>query len=189
MEFKKVYLTTPLKDSDIESLKIGDRVFISGVIYAARDAAHARFKKAILANEPLPFNPNGQVIYYVGPTPAKAGHPIGSAGPTTASRMDPYAPMLMELGLKGMIGKGKRSESVLSAMKKYHCVYFGAVEGTAAIISRTIKSAKIIAYEDLGAEAVYEFVVEDFPTVVVNDIDGGDLYIAGKEKFSTRIMP
>jgi fumarate hydratase subunit beta len=185
MEFKKFNLKTPLHDSDIEHLKSGDMVYLSGIIYAARDAAHARFKDAIDSNSNLPFDPRGQIIYYVGPTPSKPGHPIGSAGPTTASRMDPYAPLLIERGLKGMIGKGKRGDNVLSAMKTHKCVYFGAVEGAAAIISRTIKSAKIIAYEDLGAEAVYEFLVEDFPIVVVNDIYGGDLYKSGKEKFST----
>lgn len=187
MELKKYYLTTPLNDHTIEKLKSGDLVHLSGVIYTARDAAHARFKQAIKSDQPLPFDPLGQVIYYVGPTPAKPGHPIGSAGPTTASRMDPYTPMLIERGLKGMIGKGKRDATVQAALQKYKCVYFGAVEGTAALISRTIKSAKIIAYPDLGAEAVYKFEVEDFPMVVVNDIYGGDLYKDGRAKFSKKI--
>ncbi|KTD19351.1 Fumarate hydratase class I, anaerobic [Legionella lansingensis] len=185
MKLKKIKLKTPLDDADIEALKSGDLVSLSGVIYAARDAAHARFKEAIEANKPLPFDPHGQIVYYVGPTPPKPGHPIGSAGPTTASRMDPYAPLLIERGLKGMIGKGRRNNNVLSSMRTHKCVYFGAIEGTAVLISRAIKSAKIIAYEDLGAEAVYEFVVEDFSVVVVNDIYGGDLYQSGKEKFAT----
>lgn len=160
---------------------------LSGVIYGARDAAHVRLAETIKANKKIPFNLKRQIIYYVGPTPAKPGHPIGSAGPTTASRMDLYTPLLIERGLKGMIGKGRRSEDVLSAMKKYKCVYFGAVEGTAAIISRTIKSAEIIAYEDLGPEAIYRFVVKDFPVVVINDIYGGDLYQEGKEKYAVAI--
>jgi fumarate hydratase subunit beta len=186
MEFKKYDLTTPLNDSQIEKLRSGDRVCLSGIIYTGRDAAHARFKKVLESNEELPFNPQGQIIYYVGPTPAKPGHPIGSAGPTTASRMDPYAHLLIERGLKGMIGKGKRNATVLAAMQKYKCVYFGAIEGTAAIISRSIKSAKIIAYEDLGAEAVYKLEVKNFVVVVINDIYGGDLYQEGRAKFSNK---
>lgn len=176
-------LTTPLTDRTLEQLHSGDSVYLSGVIYTARDAAHQRFAKAIAENKPLPFDPSGQVLFYVGPTPAKPGYPIGSAGPTTATRMDPYALLLIERGLKGMIGKGRRAQAVKAAIVHYKCVYFGGIEGTAALLSQTIKTAEIIAFEDLGAEAVYRLTVKDFPVFVVNDIYGNDLYESGRKRF------
>lgn len=178
-----VRLQTPLSAEDIERLRTGDVVLISGVIFTARDAAHARFKEAIEAGEPLPFDPEGQVVYFTGPAPARPGYPIGPAGPTTASRMDPYSPLLIERGLKGMIGKGVRSEAVRESMREHGCVYFGAVEGTAALLADRVKEAEIVAYEDLDSEAVRRLVVEDFPVVVVNDLYGGDLYREGRERW------
>jgi len=169
-------LTTPLTDEVIEQLRAGDKVTISGTIYVARDAAHKRLVAALDAGEPLPFDPQGQIIYYMGPAPAKPGQPIGSAGPTTSYRMDPYAPRLMEVGLKGMIGKGNRSPAVREAIQKYKAVYLGAIGGAGALIARRIKSAEVIAYEDLGAEALRRLEVEDFAVIVVNDIYGGDAY-------------
>ena len=178
-----IRLHAPLSLEDIEPLRTGDVVRLSGVVYTARDAAHARKAEAIQRNEPLPFDPEGQVVYFTGPAPAKPGHVIGPAGPTTASRMDSYSPLLIERGLRGMIGKGLRSEAVKEAMREHGCVYFGAVEGTAALLARCVKEAEVIAYEDLGAEAVRRLVVEDFPVVVVNDLYGGDLYVEGRERW------
>jgi fumarate hydratase subunit beta len=183
MARQPLYLTTPLSDSDVSKLGVGDLVYLSGVLYTARDAAHERFAETMAQGGSLPFDPSGQVIYYVGPTPAKPGHPIGSAGPTTASRMDPYAPLLIQSGLKAMIGKGRRNEAVVAALKKYQCVYFGAVEGTAALIARTVQSCQVIAYEDLGTEAVHRLVVKDFPVVVINDTKGRDLYQEGRNQY------
>ena len=177
---KKKFLTTPLNDSDLDSLKSGDVVYLSGIIYTARDAAHERFADEIEKGNSLPFDPKNQVLYYVGPTPAKPGAVIGSAGPTTASRCDPYTPLLIERGLKGMIGKGRRSDAVKKAIKNYKCVYFGAIEGTAALIGHLIQSAEVIAYEDLGAEAVRRLQVKDFPLIVINDIYGNDIYQDGR---------
>lgn len=184
MAIKKI--TTPITDDVILSLKTGDEVLISGVIYTARDQAHFRLVKLIEENKPLPFDIKGQVIYYVGPTPEKPGEVIGSAGPTTSYRMDKYAPTLIRLGLKGMIGKGKRSDEVKESIQKYKAVYFGAIGGAGALISKTIKSSKIIAYEDLLSEAVRELTVEDFPTIVVNDVYGGDLYEEGRRKYANK---
>lgn len=178
-----IYLQAPLSFEDIEPLRTGDVVRLSGVVYTARDAAHARKAEAIEKDEPLPFDPEGQVIYFTGPAPARPGHVIGPAGPTTASRMDSYSPLLIERGLRGMIGKGLRSEEVRRSMREHGCVYFGAVEGTAALLARCVKEAELIAYEDLGTEAVRRLVVEDFPVVVVNDLYGGDLYVEGREKW------
>lgn len=178
-----IHLTTPLDRGDIERLKTGDVVRLHGVLYAARDAAHARMKEVIEKDEPLPFDPEGQVIYFTGPAPARPGNAIGPAGPTTASRMDPYSPLLVERGLKGMVGKGARSEEVRESMRKHGCVYFGAVEGTAALLADRVKEAQVIAYEDLGTEAIRRLVVEDFPVVVVNDLHGGDLYREGRERW------
>jgi fumarate hydratase subunit beta len=178
-----ITIKTPLDDATVDRLRSGDLVSISGVIYTARDAAHERMAAAIAEGRDLPFDPTGQMIYYVGPTPAKPGMVIGSAGPTTASRMDPYTPALIERGLKGMIGKGRRSPAVLAAMKQHRCVYFGAVEGTAALLADCIKSAEVIAYPDLDSEAVRRLEVEDFPAVVVNDIYGGDLYEEGRSRY------
>ena len=176
-------LHTPLTREGNESLKTGDVVLLSGVLFAARDAAHARIKDAIENDAPLPFDPEGQVVYFTGPAPARPGHALGPAGPTTASRMDPYSPLLIERGLKGMIGKGLRSEGVVSSMREHGCVYFGAVEGTAALLADRVVEAEVVAYEDLGAEAIRRLVVEDFPVVVVNDLYGGDLYREGRERW------
>lgn len=170
------HLKTPLNGKDIANLKTGEQVSLSGVIYTARDAAHKRMVEALEKGEPLPIDIMGQVIYYVGPTPAKPGQVIGSAGPTTSSRMDAYTPRLLEAGLKGMIGKGKRSPEVKEAIKKHKAVYFAAAGGAGALLSKRIKKAEIVAYEDLGPEAIYRLEVEDFPVIVVNDIFGNDLY-------------
>ena len=170
-------------DSVIESLKAGDLVLISGVIYTARDAAHKRIVEALDRGEKPPIELQGQIIYYAGPAPAKPGRPIGSVGPTTSYRMDPYAPRLLAEGLKGMIGKGSRSKEVIEAIKKYKGVYFGAVGGAAAYLARCVKEAQVVAYEDLGPEAIRRLVVEDFPAFVVNDIYGNDLYQMGRCEF------
>jgi len=174
-------LKTPLSDADVEQLKAGDIVYLTGTIYTARDAAHKRLVDLIQKGEPLPFELRGAVIYYVGPTPPKPGEVIGSAGPTTSYRMDSYAPTLIEHGLKGMIGKGKRNEAVKEACKKYKAVYFGAVGGAGALLAKRIKEAEVIAYPELGPEAVRRIVVEDFPVVVVNDTYGNDLYEEGRK--------
>ncbi|PLX42618.1 MAG: fumarate hydratase [Deltaproteobacteria bacterium] len=179
-----IRLTTPLTDADVEKLKIGDRVILSGVLYTARDAAHARLVDLIEKGEELPFDPQGQVIYFVGPTPPPPGRVIGSAGPTTSYRMDSYSPILISKGLKGMIGKGKRSKEVVESMKEHKAVYFGATGGTGALISGCIKEAEVIAYEDLGPEAIRKLVVEDFPLIVVNDAHGGDLYEKGRALYA-----
>lgn len=176
-------LQTPLKNEDLEKLHIGDTIYLNGIIYTARDAAHKRLVDLIKEGKELPFNIEGSVIYYVGPAPAKPGKPIGSAGPTTSYRMDPYAPILMDKGLKGMIGKGPRSKEVIDSMVKNKGVYFAAVGGAAALIAKSIMSAKIIAYEDLGAEAIRELEVKNFPCIVANDIYGNDLYTKGVENF------
>ncbi|MBE9503112.1 MAG: Fe-S-containing hydro-lyase [Proteobacteria bacterium] len=176
-------LTTPLKDSDLDNLKVGEKVFLSGIIYTGRDAAHKRLVELLDAGKELPFNVEGQVIYYVGPAPAKPGKPIGSAGPTTSYRMDAYAPRLIEVGLKGMIGKGSRSQEVVESMKKHKAVYFAAVGGAAALIAKSIKSKELVAYEDLGPEAIFKLEVEDFPVIVANDIKGDDLYKQGMEAY------
>ena len=160
---------------------------MNGVIYAARDAAHKRIVEALENGKPLPFELKGQTIYYMGPTPARPGQVIGSAGPTSSYRMDIYAPRLMEEGLKGMIGKGQRTQAVLDAMKKYKAVYFAAIGGTGALIAKSIKKADIIAYPELGAEAVLKLEVENFPVTVINDIYGGDLYRQGKAKYRLSI--
>lgn len=181
MEVKRI--KPPLTDEVIESLKVGDQVLISGIIYSARDLAHKRLVEAIEKGEKLPFELKGAIIYYVGPAPAKPGYPIGPAGPTTSGRMDPYTPILLANGLKGMIGKGNRSEEVKKAMMKYKGVYFGAIGGVAALTMKKIKQAKVIAYEDLGPEAISELVVEDFRVIVVNDVYGNDLYELGVKKY------
>ena len=176
-------ITTPLTDDVIAGLHAGDKVQISGVIYVGRDAAHKRLVAALEKGEPLPFDPHGQIIYYMGPSPTPPGHAIGSAGPTTAGRMDVYTPRMLAAGLKGMIGKGNRSKDVRTAIMQYKAVYFAATGGVAALISQTIKKADLIAYPDLGAEAVLRLEVEDFPAIVVNDIYGGDAYEDGKAKY------
>ena len=178
-----IKIKTPLSDEDVQNLKIGDSVLITGKIYTARDAAHKRLIDLIQKGESLPFDIKGQIIYYVGPAPAKPGYVIGPAGPTTSGRCDPYTPALLSLGLKGMIGKGTRSKEVREAMEKHKAVYFAATGGAAALISKNIKAIKIIAYEDLGPEAIRELEVEDFPVIVANDAHGGDLYEEGTKKY------
>ena len=178
-----VRITAPLKDADTERLKAGDRVLISGVLYTARDAAHKRFMELLDRGEKLPFDVKGQIIYYVGPTPAKPGQVIGSAGPTTSGRMDAYTPRLLELGLKATIGKGARSSEVIEAMKAKKAVYLAAVGGAAALISKCIVKSEVVAYEDLGPEAVRRLTVEDFPAIVVNDTRGGDLFAEGVKEY------
>ncbi len=176
-------LTPPLTDADVEGLRAGDKVLITGVLYTARDAAHKRLVALLDEGKELPFEVKGQIIYYVGPTPPKPGAVIGSAGPTTSGRMDAFAPRLIELGLKGSIGKGGRGPEVIEAMKKHKAVYMAAVGGAAALIARSIKKAEIIAYEDLGPEAIRRVEVEDFPAIVVNDAFGGDLFAEGVAKY------
>jgi len=180
----EIKLLTPLSSKDIEKLKAGDKVSLSGIIYTARDVAHKRLVETLKRGEKLPFNPEGQVIYYVGPAPARPGKVIGPAGPTTSSRMDPYAIYLMEAGVKGMIGKGSRGQKVKEAIKKYKVVYFAAIGGAAALLSQSIKKAEVIAYEDLGTEAIRRLEVEDFPLLVVNDTKGGDLYQEGVRQYT-----
>ncbi|MBI5599714.1 MAG: Fe-S-containing hydro-lyase [Deltaproteobacteria bacterium] len=178
-----VKITTPLGDKDIERLKVGDKVLITGVLYTARDAAHKRFIELLDRGEKLPFDVKGQIIYYVGPTPARPGEVIGSAGPTTSGRMDAYTPRLLALGLKATIGKGQRGAEVVEAMKKHGAVYMAAVGGAAALIRKAIKKAEVIAYDDLGPEAVRRLDVEDFPAIVVNDVHGKDLFKTGVERY------
>jgi len=172
-------VTTPLSDADIESLKTGDRVRISGVVYTARDAAHGRLWPLIQAGQPLPIDVRGQIIYYTGPSPTRPGDVVGSIGPTTGSRMDKFTPALIKLGLKATMGKGARSQSVKDAFKQYRGVYFGAIGGAGAVLSRFVKRVEIVAYEDLGTEAIRRLEVEGFPAIVVNDCHGGDLYQDG----------
>lgn len=175
-----IKIISPFDQKTIDSLKSGNRVLITGTIYTARDAAHKRMYEAIQRGESLPFNVEGQVIYYVGPTPQKPGQIIGSAGPTTSERMDKYSPSLLDYGLKGMIGKGYRSKEVVDSIKKNKSLYLAAIGGSGALIARTIKSMDVIAYEDLGTEAVRKITVENFPAIVINDSYGNDWY-ADKE--------
>lgn len=179
----KIHITTPLTDEIISNLKSGDEVLISGTIYTARDAAHKKLVDSINSGESLPFDIKNAIIYYVGPSPKKPGDVIGSAGPTTSYRMDAYTPTLLDLGLKGMIGKGSRNKNVVESIKKNHAVYFAAIGGAGALISSTIKSSEVIAYEELGPEAVHKLTVEDFPAIVVLDSSGNDLYIIEREKY------
>jgi len=175
---------TPLSDEDVESLRAGDRVRITGVLYTARDAAHGRLLPLIEKGEKLPFDPRGQIIYYTGPSPARPGDVVGSIGPTTASRMDTFTPSLLGLGLKGTIGKGYRSQAVRDALRAYKGVYFGAIGGAGAVLSQFIKKLSIVAYEDLGTEAIRRLEVEGFPAIVVNDCHGGDLYQDGVKAYA-----
>ena len=170
------HITAPLKKEDIEVLKSGDYVYITGTIYVARDAAHKRMDDLLKEGKELPISLEDNVIYYMGPSPAREGRPIGSAGPTTASRMDKYAPKLLDLGLKGMIGKGKRTQDVKDAIVRNGCVYFAAVGGAGALLSKAIIESEIVAYEDLGAEAIRKLEVKDFPVIVVIDKEGNNLY-------------
>ncbi len=178
------YIKTPISDEDAKDLCAGDYVYITGIIYTARDAAHKRMYEAAKEGENLPLDLKGNIIYYMGPSPAREGRPIGSAGPTTASRMDKYTPDFLDMGLKGMIGKGKRSASVKEAIVHNGAVYFAAVGGAGALLSRSIKSSKVIAYDDLGTEAIRELQVERFPVIVVIDSKGNDLYETAVEKYA-----
>ena len=171
------YIKTPLDETTIKEIKAGDFVYITGTIYTARDAAHKRMYEALQNNKNLPFNVTNNVIYYLGPTPAREGQVIGSAGPTTSSRMDKYTPLLLDKGLKGMIGKGKRSEEVRESIIKNQAVYFAAIGGAGALLSKSIKSARVIAYDDLGTEAVRELYVENFPVIAVIDCEGTNQYV------------
>jgi fumarate hydratase subunit beta len=176
-------ITTPLNEEKVIQLKAGDFVNITGYIYAARDAAHKRIFELIKKGQKLPIELKGQIIFYAGPTPAKPGYPCGSVGPTTSYRMDLYTPPMLDRGLKGMIGKGYRSGEVIESMKKNKAVYFGAVGGAAALIARSIKKSEVVAYGDLGAEAIYQFYVEDFPVIVVIDSAGNNLYETEPPKY------
>ncbi len=180
---KTYNLETPLKREDLEKLETGDKVFLSGIIYTGRDAAHKRLIELLDDGKELPFAPEGAVIYYVGPAPAPPGKPIGSAGPTTSYRMDPYAPALLDVGVKAMLGKGPRSQEVIDSMKKNKAVYLAAIGGAAVVIADSIKEAEVIAYEDLGPEAIRKLRVQNFPCIVANDTDGNDIYKEGVEKF------
>jgi len=175
--------TLPLTDETLKEFKAGDNVLLNGVMYVGRDAAHKRLVETLDQGKPLPFDIKGQTIYFMGPSPARPGQPIGAAGPTTSGRMDAYSPRLMAEGLNGMIGKGMRSQAVKDAIKKYKAIYFAAIGGAGALISKSIKKSEVIAYEELGAEAIRRLEVEDFPVTVVNDIYGGDLYEEGKAKY------
>jgi len=178
-----IKIKTPLSEQDVLKLKIGDSVLITGKIYTARDAAHKRLFDLAEKGEPLPLGLKGQVVYYAGPAPAKPGYVIGPVGPTTSGRCDPYTPILLSLGLKGMVGKGLRSKEVREAMKKYKAVYFAATGGAAALIAKNVKAVKVVAYDDLGPEAIRELEVVDFPAIVANDAHGGDLYEEGIKKY------
>lgn len=176
-------ITSPFNDKTIEGLKAGDQVLISGVMYVGRDAAHKRLVEALNKGDKLPFDVKGQVIYYMGPSPTKPGKVIGSSGPTTSGRMDAYTPRMLEAGLKGMVGKGLRTKDVKDAIKKYKAVYLASVGGAAALIAKRIVKSEIIAYEELGPEALLRIEVKDFPAIVINDMYGGDLYEEGKAKY------
>ena len=176
-------ITLPLSEEALKDLRAGDDVLLNGTIYVGRDAAHKRMIEALDRGEELPFDIKGQTIYFMGPTPARPGKPIGAAGPTTSGRMDSYSPRLIAEGLKGMIGKGMRSPAVKEAMKQHKAVYFGAVGGTGALTSKSIKKAEVVAYEELGAEALRRLEVSNFPVTVVNDTYGGDLYEEGKANY------
>lgn len=180
---KTVHLNTPIKSEDLADLRIGDKVYLSGTVYTARDAAHKRLVELLEKGEKLPFDPQGQVVYYVGPAPTPPGKAIGSAGPTTSYRMDPYAPALMDAGIKAMIGKGPRDQSVIDSMVKNKAVYLAAIGGAAVVIAESVKKSEIIAYEDLGAEAIREMKVENFPCIVANDVTGADIFDEGVKQY------
>lgn len=178
------YVQLPISDQDAEGLKAGDYVYLTGTLYTARDAAHKRMQETLDRGESLPFPLAHHLLYYMGPSPAREGRPIGSAGPTTSSRMDKYTPKLLDLGLKGMIGKGKRSQSVKEALVRNKGVYFAAVGGAGALLSKAILSSEVIAYEDLGTEAVRKLKIKDFPVIVVMDSEGNDLYETAIKEFA-----
>ncbi len=179
------YITAPISDEDAKSLKAGDYVYISGTIYTARDAAHKRMDDTLNSNKELPIDLKNNIIYYMGPSPARDGRPIGSAGPTTSSRMDKYTPKLLDLGLKGMIGKGKRTEEVRNAIIRNGSVYFAAVGGAGALLSKRITSSEVIAYDDLGTEAIRKLEVDKFPVIVVIDSEGNNLYEIAIEEYKS----
>ena len=180
---ERINITAPISKEDISKLKAGDYIYISGVIYTARDAAHKRMYESMLKGEELPISLENNIIYYLGPSPARPGNVIGSAGPTTSSRMDKYTPLMLKAGLKGMIGKGKRSKEVIDAIKENGCVYMAAIGGAGALLSKCIKEAEVVAYDDLGTEAIRRLVVEDLPVVVVIDKDGNNLYETAVKEF------
>lgn len=188
---ESIRLQTPLTDDDVARLRIGDHVRFNGVIYTARDAAHKRLIELMQRGEELPIDLRGQVLYYVGPTPPRPGQVIGSAGPTTAMRLDPYTPAMLELGVKAIIGKGGRGPEVREALKRHRAIYCIAVGGTGALLSQHIKRAEVIAFEDLGTEAIRRLEVEDFPAIVVNDVEGRDLLEEGRKQYRTsdRFIP
>jgi fumarate hydratase subunit beta len=177
-------ITTPLSDGDVESLKAGDRVRITGVMYTARDAAHGRLFPLIEKGEPLPIDVEGHIIYYTGPTPAQPGQVVGAIGPTTASRMDKFTPALLRLGLKATIGKGYRGQAVKEALRQYRSAYFGAIGGAGAVLSEYVKRLDVVAYEDLGTEAIRRLEVDGFPAIVLYDCHGGDLYQEGQAMYA-----
>ncbi len=181
------HIRVPLDDQEISGLKAGDFVYLTGIIYTARDAAHKRMAEALGRGETLPISLEGNVIYYMGPSPARPGRAIGSAGPTTASRMDKYTPALLDLGMKGMIGKGRRSQAVKEAVVQNGAVYFAAIGGAGALLSRAIQSSEVIAYDDLGTEAIRRLEVKEFPVIVVMDSLGNDLYETAVEEYRVPI--
>lgn len=181
-----IKLTTPLREKEINNLNIGDKIFLSGYIYTARDIAHKKLVNLINENKTLPFDIKGGIIYYMGPTPEQPEQVIGSAGPTTSCRMDPYVNDLLKAGMKGMIGKGGRSKQVVNNIKKYKAVYFGATGGAGALLSKTIVSAEIIAFPELGTEAIRKLKVKDMPLVIINDCNGNDLYVEGRKKWEIK---
>jgi fumarate hydratase subunit beta len=183
---KTIYLNTPISDEDLAKLETGDQVYITGIIYTARDAAHKRLVALLDAGQELPFDPKGAIIYYVGPSPAPPGKPIGSAGPTTSYRMDTYSPALLDAGVKVMVGKGGRSQEVIDSMIKNKAVYLAAIGGAGVVIANSIKKAEVIAYADLGTEAIRKLEVEDFPCIVANDIKGNDVYEQAIKKYGVK---
>ncbi len=183
-EIKRI--STPMSDETVAGLKAGDNVLISGTIYTGRDAAHKKLTDLIAAGDKLPFDLRGQIIFYVGPTPARPGNPIGSAGPTTSYRMDAYAPRLHELGLKASIGKGSRNAEVKAALRKYKAVYLAVTGGAAALVSKSIRQAEVVAYPELGPEAIRRLEVKDFPAQVINDMYGGDIYEEGRRQYERK---
>ena len=179
-------IQVPFQENQVEQLKAGDYVYLSGTIYTARDAAHKRMYESMQRGEELPISLEGNILYYLGPSPAREGQVIGSAGPTTSSRMDKYTPDMLAAGLKGMVGKGKRSQAVIDAMKKYKAVYFAAVGGAGALLSKCIKEAEVVAYDDLGTEAIRRLTIENLPVIVVIDSQGRNLYETAPDEWKNR---
>lgn len=183
-----IKITTPLTDEIIINLKAGDEISLTGIIYTARDVAHKRLCELIAQNKPLPIELNGQILYFVGPTPARPGNPVGSAGPTTSSRMDTFSPTLIQHGLKGMIGKGNRSAEVIETMQQYKAVYFTTIGGAGALLAQKIKTCEVVCFDDLGPEAIHKMTVEDFPLIVAIDSYGNNLYKIGPEKAKNEML-